>query len=119
MGPAERPAIHEQVVVTAKTATIIEKEQKALDMEILATFLIGIPKPLYDKMVAAVVEGKTEMWEVQKLSEQMELAASLAAANNSVLQINKNVAAVTQNALKTLEEKVAALTGGGVRKNAL
>ena len=70
-------------------------------------------------MVAVGVEEKTYVHEVQMLAEQMELAASKTANNTAVLQINENVATVTHNALKLLEEKVAAHTGGGLRRNAL
>lgn len=44
MGPNVREVVRERIIVKAKTATIIEKEQKAVESEILATFLPGIPK---------------------------------------------------------------------------
>ena len=62
---------------------------KTPESEILATFLLGIPKNMYDKMGAAGVEGNTKIFEIQHLTEQMEMAAQSKANHSTVLQVNE------------------------------
>lgn len=104
------------MLVEAKTATILEEDEKALEMEILTTFLLGIPKIVYDNIVAAGIEGKTKIHEGQLPSEQIELAASKAVNPSTVLQVNEEAAAVTDKAIQALEDKDSALTGTTKRK---
>ena len=96
--------------------TIIQEERKTLESDILVTFLLGVPKTMHGKLVSDGVEVKTEIYEVQLLEKQMELAAVKATNHSAVLQINEEAAAVTDKAITSLEEKTAALTGGKKRK---
>lgn len=116
MGPAYRRVVHEEIIVKATTKTILEEGSKTLESEILVTFLLGIPKTMYNKMVAAGLEGKTKIFEVQRIAEQKELATQSKVNHSTVLQVNEEEAAtITDKAIKTLEEKVAAVTGGATK----
>lgn len=44
---------------------------------------------MYDKMVAAKIEGKTKNYEVQRIAEQIEQSKSLHTNHSTVLQVNK------------------------------